>query len=115
MGFAPHHEAASLEGLKTHQHEKAVLFSPGEIEGMCRLVIVWVMLSLTACARVTGTALESEFVGHPVSEVVAKIGPPTTKSQLGNGRMALDWLHYVPCTYSAMAITDKPDSQSLAD
>ena len=80
------------------------------------LVISWVMLSLTACARLTGTpALESEFVGHPVSEAVAKLGPPTTKFQLGNGRMAFDWLHYGPCTYSAMAKSDKPDSQSLAD
>ena len=79
------------------------------------LVIVWLILSLTACARLTGTALESEFVGRPVSEVVAKIGPPTTKSQLGNGRMAFEWLHYGPCTYSAMATSYKPDSQSLAD
>jgi hypothetical protein len=61
------------------------------------LVIVWVMLSLTACARLTATtALESEFVGRPVSEVVAKVGPPTTKSRLGNGRMAFEWLHYGP-------------------
>jgi hypothetical protein len=80
------------------------------------LVILWVMLSLTACARLTGeTALESGFVGHPVSEVVAKMGPPTTKFQLGNGRMSFEWLHYGPCSYSAMATSDKPDSQSLAD
>ena len=79
------------------------------------LVIVCVMLSLTACARLTGTALESGFVGHPVSDAVAKLGPPTTKFQLGNGRMAFDWLHYGPCSYSAMATSDKPDSQSLAD
>ena len=79
------------------------------------LVIVWLMLSLTACAALIATGLESEFVGHPVSEVVAKLGPPTTKFQLGNGRMAFDWLHYGSCTYSAMATSDKPDSQSLAD
>jgi hypothetical protein len=79
------------------------------------LVIVWVILSLTACARLTETALESGFVGQPVSDAVAKLGPPTTKFQLGNGRMAFEWLHYGPCTYSAMATSDKPDSQSLAD
>ena len=79
------------------------------------LVFVSGMLSLTACARLTGTALESGFVGHTVAEAVAKVGPPTTKSQLGNGRMAFEWLHYGPCTYSAMATSDKPDSQSLAD
>ena len=79
------------------------------------LVIVWLILSLTACARLTGTALDSGFVGRPVSEAVAKVGPPTTKSQLGNGRMAFEWLHYGPCTYSAMATSDRPDSQSLAD
>jgi hypothetical protein len=79
------------------------------------LVIVWLILSLTACARLTGTALDNGFVGRPVSEVVAKMGPPTTKFELGNGRMAFDWLHYGPCTYSAMAKSDKPDSQSLAD
>ena len=74
------------------------------------LVIVWLLLSLTACATLTATGLmESEFVGRPVSEVVAKVGPPTTKSQLGNGRMAFEWLHYGPCTYSAMAKSDKPD------
>ena len=83
---------------------------------MRRLVIVWVMLNLTACAPlIATTALESEFVGRPVSEAVAKVGPPTTKSQLGNGRMAFEWLHYGPCTYSAMATSDKPDSPSLAD
>jgi hypothetical protein len=82
---------------------------------MRRLVIVWVMLSLTACATLTATGLQSEFVGRSVSEAVAKVGPPTTKSQLGNGRMAFEWLHYGPCTYSAMATSDKPDSQSLAD
>ena len=79
------------------------------------LVIVSAMLSLTACARLTGTALESGFVGHTVADAAAKVGPPTTKFQLGNGRMAFDWLHYGPCTYSAMATSDKPDSQSLAD
>ena len=61
------------------------------------------MLSLTACATLTATGLQSEFVGHTVAEAVAKVGPPTTKSQLGNGRMVFDWLHYGPCTYSAMA------------
>ena len=73
------------------------------------LVIVWVMLSLTACATLTATGLQSEFVGRPVSEAVAKVGPPTTKSQLGNGRMAFEWLHYGPCTYSAIATSYKPD------
>ena len=82
---------------------------------MRRLVIVWLMLSLTACAMLTATGLESEFVGRSVSEAVAKVGPPTTKSQLGNGRMAFEWLHYGPCTYSAIATSDRPDSQSLAD
>ena len=61
-------------------------------------------LSLTACATLTATGLQSEFVGRPVSEAVAKVGPPTTKSQLGNGRMAFEWLHYGPCTYSMSAL-----------
>jgi hypothetical protein len=82
---------------------------------MRRLVIVWLMLSLTACAMLTATGLQSEFVGRSVSEAVAKVGPPTTKSKLGNGRMAFEWLHYGPCTYSAIATSDRPDSQSLAD
>jgi hypothetical protein len=34
---------------------------------------------------------------------------------LGNGRMAFDWLHYGPCTYSAIATSTKPASPSLAD
>ena len=93
----------------------SAIFLPLGIEGMRWLVIVWLMLSLTACAMLTATGLESEFVGRSVSEAVAKVGPPTTKSQLGNGRMAFEWLHYGPCTYSAMATSDRPDSQSLAD
>ena len=36
------------------------------------LVIVWVMLSLTACATLTATGLQSEFVGHTVAEAVAR-------------------------------------------
>src|SRR5262245_42356105 len=52
---------------------------------------------------------------HPVSDAVAKFGPPTTKFQLANGRMAFDWLHYGPCAYSAIATSPKPDSQSLSD
>src|SRR5262245_52479342 len=73
---------------------------------------VFLVLSLTACTR---TALGSGLVGHPVSDAVAKFGPPTTKFQLGNGRMAFDWLHYGPYTYSAIATSPKPDSQSLSD
>ena len=81
------------------------------------LVVLCVMLGLTACASLIATSLkiDSEFVGHSVAEVAAKIGPPTTKFQLGNGRMAFDWLHYEPCTYSAMATSVKPDSQLLSD
>ena len=100
-------------GLDDSAANSAIFFLGDE--GMRWLVIVWVMLSLTACATLTATGLQSEFVGRPVSEAVAKVGPPTTKSQLGNGRMAFEWLHYGPCTYSAIATSYKPDSQSLAD
>jgi hypothetical protein len=92
-----------------------VLFSVRGIKGMRWFFIVWVVLSLTACTRPTETALGSGLVGHPVSDAVAKFGPPTTKFRLGNGRMAFDWLHYGPCTYSAMATSVKSDPQSLSD
>jgi hypothetical protein len=58
---------------------------------------------------------ERDFVGHAVSEAILMVGPATTKLDLGNGRMAFDWLHYRPCTYSAIATTRKPGSPSLAD
>ena len=78
---------------------------------MVQFFIVGLILSLIACTRHT----ERDFVGHAVSEAVLTVGPPTTKMDLGNGRMAFDWLHYGPCTYSAIATSSKPASPSLAD
>src|SRR5262245_49342144 len=78
-------------------------------------IIFCVMLILASCTLSTNTALRGEFVGRSVSEAAAKFGPPTTKFQLGNGRMAFEWLHYGPCTYSVLATSPKPDSQSLSD
>ena len=83
---------------------------------MLRFFIVSLILGLTGCTLLhTKNTLSQEFVGHAVSEAVIKLGPPTTKMDLGNGRMAFDWLHYGPCTYSAIATSTKPASPSLAD
>jgi hypothetical protein len=62
---------------------------------MLRFFIVSLILGLTGCTLLhTKNTLSQEFVGHAVSEAVIKLGPPTTKMDLGNGRMAFDWLHY---------------------
>jgi hypothetical protein len=82
---------------------------------MVRFFIACLILSLTACARFAETGLANSVVGRPVSEVALKLGPPTTKMDLGNGRMAFDWEHYGPCTYSAIATSKTPGSPSLAD
>jgi hypothetical protein len=88
-----------------------MLFSPfGAKTGMVRFFIVCLTLSLTACTWHTENTHSQELVGHTVSDAALRLGPPTSKFDLGNGRMAFDWEHYGPCTYSAIATSSKPAS-----
>jgi hypothetical protein len=81
---------------------------------MRRLFVVLLALSLTACATYPGQ-VDDAYIGHSVSEVVLKLGPPTTRFDAGSGRMAFQWLNYGECSRSATATTTKPGSTSLAD
>src|SRR6478752_7372091 len=80
------------------------------------LFIACLMLSLSGCAtlRSTNNELDS-YVGRSVSEVAGKLGPPTTKFDLGDGRRSFDWENYGGCNYSVIANTRTPGSPSLAD
>jgi hypothetical protein len=86
------------------------------IKRMARFFIVWLMIGLTACAvlRSTNGALDG-YIGRSVSDVALKLGPPTTKFDLGDGRLAFDWENYGGCTYSVIATSRKPGSPSLAE
>ena len=79
-------------------------------------LIACLTLSLTACAR-SGSANNEldRYVGGPVSEVAATLGPPTTKFRLADGRSSFDWETYGSCTYSVVATTRQPNSPSLTD
>jgi hypothetical protein len=83
------------------------------------LVCVVLCLSLTACAGTLSTApvefTEGHFVGRPLSEMVAALGPPTTKSMLDDRNMAVEWVYYTQCSRSAMANSAKPNSPTLSD
>jgi hypothetical protein len=111
-------QAGSARTGRSHHYTPSMPESICERSGvpwrMVRIFIVDLILSLTACTLHTENTRSQEFVGHAVSEAVLKLGPPTTKMDLGNGRMAFDWLHYGPCSYSAIATSRKP-SPSLAD
>jgi hypothetical protein len=58
---------------------------------MVRFVTMCLTLSLTACTRYTENRPSQEFVGHTVSEAAVRLGPPTTKIDLGNDYMAFTW------------------------
>jgi hypothetical protein len=78
--------------------------------------IACLTLTLTACTRFESADNElDKYVGRPVSEVAAKLGPPTTKFRLADGRSSFDWQNYGSCTYSVIATTSNPSSPSLAD
>jgi hypothetical protein len=93
-----------VDRLTWHRKNGAVLF------------IASLTLGLTAC-----TTFQSEddelntYIGSPVSEVARKLGPPTSKYQLGDGRSSFDWENYGGCNYSVIARSANPGSQSLAD
>jgi hypothetical protein len=78
-----------------------------------------VSLGLTACAQTLSNApseyAEGQFVGRPLSEMVATLGPPTTKSMLDDRNMAVEWVYHGACSRSAMAKSDNPNSPSLSD
>src|SRR5882724_3499649 len=108
-----------MQAGRPHQYTPAMPESICERSGvpwrMVRFFIVCLTLSLTACTWHTENTLSQELVGHAVSDAALRLGPPTSKFDLGNGRMAFDWEHYGPCTYSAIATSSKPASPSLAD
>ena len=83
------------------------------------LVCVVLCSSLVACAGSLSTApvefTEGQFVGRPLSEMVAALGPPTTKSMLDDRNMAVEWVYYTQCSRSAMANSAKPNSPTLSD
>ena len=80
------------------------------------LFIPCLTLSLTACATFQSADNElNSYLGGSVSQVAGKLGPPTSKFDLGNGRAAFDWENYGGCTYSLVATTRPPGSPSLAD
>jgi hypothetical protein len=81
---------------------------------MARLFSVLFALSLTACAPYWAGHKDG-YIGHPVSEVVLKLGPPTTRFDAGNGRVAFQWSDFGGCSSSATTTTKKPGSTSLAD
>ena len=93
-----------IDGLAEDQRRSRFLF------------IACLMLSLSGCAtlRSTNNELDS-YVGRSVSEVAGKLGPPTTKFDLGDGRRSFDWENYGGCNYSVIANTRTPGSPSLAD
>ena len=80
---------------------------------------VTLCLSLMACTGTLSTApvefTEGQFVGRPLSEMVAALGPPTTKSMLDDRNMAVEWVYYTQCSRSAMANSAKPNSPTLSD
>ena|SRR6478672_13417883 len=78
--------------------------------------IACLTLSLTACTRFESADNElDKYVGRPVTEVAAKLGPPTAKFGLPDGRSSFDLETYGGCTYSVVATTGQPNSPSLAD
>ena len=83
------------------------------------LVCVILCFSLMACAGSLSTApvefTESQFVGRPLSEMIAALGPPTTKSMLDDRNMAVEWVYYTECSRSAMANSANPNSPTLSD
>ena len=83
------------------------------------LVCVLLCSSLMACAGSLSTApvefTESQFIGRPLSEMVAALGPPSTKSMLDDQNMAVEWVYYTQCSRSAMASSANPNSPTLSD
>jgi hypothetical protein len=83
---------------------------------MARFFTVGLALSLTACTTFRSANSELDnYVGRPVSDVVLKLGAPTTKFDVNNGRRVFEWQNYGACTYTVVATTTNPGSQSLAD
>jgi hypothetical protein len=83
---------------------------------MARFFIVWLALSLTACAaNRSSDGVLGGYNGRPVSDVVLKLGAPTTKFDVGNGRRVFEWENFGACTYTVVATTTNPGSPSLAD
>jgi hypothetical protein len=59
-----------------------------------RLLIL--ALSLCNCARTIGVADPARaslqiYVGHPVSELISRFGPPKASVDMGGGKMAFQW------------------------
>jgi hypothetical protein len=80
------------------------------------LLIACLTLTLVACStfRSTNNGLQS-YVGHAVSEVADRLGPPNTKFDFSDGRRSFGWEGYSGCNYSVIATTGTPGSPSLAD
>jgi hypothetical protein len=73
--------------------------------------IACLTVSLTACTRFESADNElDKYVGRPVTEVAAKLGPPTAKFGLPDGCSSFDWETYGACTYSVVATTRHPNS-----
>src|SRR3974377_836681 len=82
---------------------------------MARFFTVGWALSLTACTTFRSANSELDnYVGRPVSDVVLKLGAPTTKFDVDNGRRVFEWQNDGACTYTVVATTTNPGSQSLA-
>jgi hypothetical protein len=81
------------------------------------LIIVCLTLDVTGCTvfRPSQNNELDAYVGGPVAAVAAKLGQPTTKFDLGDGRRSFDWETYGGCSYSVIATTRTPASPSLAD
>jgi len=105
----------STRVISYHQTRPAL---PGAqwVERMARFFIVCLTLSLAACTAFRSANRELDnYVGRPVSDVAQKLGAPTSKFDLGDGRRAFEWQNYGACSYSVVATTTNPSSPSLTE